>query len=196
MRKTLLFLFLLLLGSAPLGAQTFTEWQDPHVNAINRLPMHSTFLADESEFVPLAGQWSFHWVRSANQRPENFWRTNFTEVGWSRMQLPGVWELNGYGTPVYVNVDNEFRPNEPPFAPTVDNPVGCYVTEFDLPESWKDRLTFINFGAVKSAYYVWVNGQFVGYTEDAKTNADFDLTPYVKAVSFKERMGSYVNIDP
>ena len=86
----------------------------------------------------------------------------------------------GYGTPIYVNVDNEFRPNEPPYAPTVDNPVGCYVTEFIVPKSWRNRQVFINFGAVKSAYYLWINGQFVGFTEDAKTNAEFDLTPYVQ----------------
>ena len=183
MRKPLLFLFLLLLVSAPLGAQTFTEWQDPQVNAINRLPMHSTFLADESEFVPLAGQWSFHWVRSANQRPENFWRTNFTEVGWSRMQLPGVWELNGYGDPVYVNIGYPWLgryKSTPPVPPTENNHVGSYRKYVQIPVEWKGEQIIIHFGSVTSNLYLWVNGRFVGYSEDSKLECEFDVTDFVQ----------------
>ena len=167
-----------------LQAQTEAElnaWNDVKVYEINRL-------YPRTNVVPVGGQWSqclngdwkFKWTETPQKAPADFFKEGYDASDWGTIKVPSNWELNGYGTPIYVNVDNEFRPNEPPFAPTVNNPVGCYLTEFNLPETWKDRLTFINFGAVKSAYYVWVNGQFVGYSEDAKTNAEFDLTPYVK----------------
>ena len=183
MKRTILSL-LLCLSLTSLHAQTEADlnaWNDVNVYEINRLyPRTNVIPVGEQWSQCLNGDWKFHWVDSPSKAPIGFYKEDYNASGWKTIKVPANWELNGYGTPVYVNVDNEFRPNEPPFAPTVDNPVGCYVTEFDIPETWKDRLTFINFGAVKSAYYVWVNGQFVGYTEDAKTNAEFDLTPYVK----------------
>ncbi len=167
-----------------LQAQTEAElnaWNDVNVYEINRLyPRTNVVPVGEQWSQCLNGDWKFQWVDSPAKAPADFYKEGYDASGWKTIKVPANWELNGYGTPIYVNVDNEFRPNEPPFAPTVDNPVGCYLTEFEIPETWKDRLTFINFGAVKSAYYVWVNGQFVGFTEDAKTNAEFDLTPYVK----------------
>ena len=165
-----------------LHAQTEAElnaWNDVNVFEINRL-YPRTNVIPEGWSQCLNGDWKFLWVDSPSKAPADFFKTDYDVSNWEVMKVPANWELNGYGTPIYVNVDNEFRPNEPPFAPTVDNPVGSYVTEFIIPEAWKDRLTFINFGAVKSAYYLWVNGKFVGFTEDAKTNAEFDLTPYVK----------------
>ena len=167
-----------------LQAQTEVElnaWNDVNIYEINRLyPRTNVIPVGEEWSQCLNGDWKFNWVDSPSKAPADFYKEGYDASDWKTIKVPANWELNGYGTPIYVNVDNEFRPNEPPFAPTVDNPVGCYLTEFDIPETWKDRLTFINFGAVKSAYYVWVNGQFVGYTEDAKTNAEFNLTPCVK----------------
>ena len=167
-----------------LHAQTEAElkaWNDVNVYEINRLyPRTNVSTGDHRYWQYLHGDWKFHWSESPDKAPADFYKPDYDASDWNTIKVPANWELNGYGTPIYVNVDNEFRPNEPPLAPTKDNPVGCYLTEFNLPETWKDRLTFINFGAVKSAYYVWVNGQFVGFTEDAKTNAEFDLTPYVK----------------
>ena len=167
-----------------LQAQTEAElnaWNDVNIYEINReLPRTNVIPVGEQWSQCLNGDWKFKWVDSPSKAPADFYKADYDVSSWGTIPVPANWELNGYGMPIYVNVDNEFRPNEPPFAPTVNNPVGCYVTEFDIPEIWKDRRTFINFGAVKSAYYLWVNGQFVGYTEDAKTNADFDLTPYVK----------------
>ena len=178
-----------------LQAQTESElnaWNDVNVYEINRLyPRTNVIPVGEQWSQCLNGDWKFKWVDSPSKVPADFYKEDYNVSSWKTIKVPANWELNGYGTPVYVNVDNEFRPNEPPFAPTVDNPVGCYVTEFDIPETWKDRLTFINFGAVKSAYYVWVNGQFVGYTEDAKTNSEFDLTPYVKVGKNKLAMKVY-----
>ncbi len=183
MNKTILSLMLCLLMTS-LYAQTESElnaWNDVNVYEINRLYPRTDVVPTGEEWSQcLNGDWKFNWVDSPSKAPAEFYKEGYNASGWKTLKVPANWELNGYGTPIYVNVDNEFRPNNPPLAPTVDNPVGCYLTEFNLPEAWKDRLTFINFGAVKSAYYVWVNGQFVGFTEDAKTNAEFDLTPYVK----------------
>ena len=173
-----------LIAAMSLQAQTEAElnaWNDVKVYEINRLyPRTNVVPKGEQWSQYLNGDWKFNWVDSPSKAPADFYKEGYNASNWKTIKVPANWELNGYGTPIYVNVDNEFRPNEPPLAPMVDNPVGCYLTEFNIPETWKDRLTFINFGAVKSAYYVWVNGQFVGYTEDAKTNAEFDLTPYVK----------------
>ena len=183
MKRTILSLLLCLLMTS-LQAQTEAElnaWNDVNIYEINRLyPRTNVVPKGEQWSQCLNGDWKFQWVDSPSKAPVDFYKEGYNASGWKTIKVPANWELNGYGTPIYVNVDNEFRPNEPPFAPAKDNPVGCYLTEFEIPETWKDRLTFINFGAVKSAYYVWVNGQFVGFTEDAKTNAEFDLTPFVK----------------
>ena len=181
--KKVSILLALCLALTSLKAQTEAElnaWNDVNIYEINRLyPRTNVVPKGEQWSQCLNGNWKFLWVDSPSKAPADFYKEGYDASDWKTIKVPANWELNGYGTPIYVNVDNEFRPNEPPFAPTVDNPVGCYLTEFEIPEAWKDRLTFINFGAVKSAYYVWVNGQFVGFTEDAKTNAEFDLTPYV-----------------
>ncbi len=167
-----------------LQAQTEAElnaWNDVKIYEINRLYPRTNVVPVGEEFSKLLnGNWKFQWVDSPSKAPADFFKPDYDASNWSTIAVPSNWELNGYGTPIYVNVDNEFRPNEPPFAPTVDNPVGCYIHEFSVPDTWKDRRVYINFGAVKSAYYLWVNGQFVGFTEDAKTNADFDITPFVK----------------
>ena len=167
-----------------LQAQTEAElnaWNDVKVHEINRLYPRTNVVPVGEEFSKLLnGNWKFHWSDSPEKAPADFYKPDYDASNWGTIAVPANWELNGYGTPIYVNVDNEFRPNEPPFAPTVDNPVGCYIHEFSVPDTWKDRRVYINFGAVKSAYYLWVNGQFVGFTEDAKTNADFDLTGFVK----------------
>ena len=182
--KKVVFTFLLFMTFVSLQAQTETElnaWNDVKVYEINKLyPRTNVVPAGEQWSQCLNGDWKFQWVDSPSKAPTDFYKEGHNASDWKTIKVPANWEINGYGTPIYVNIDNEFRPNQPPFAPTVDNPVGCYLTQFDIPETWKDRLTFINFGAVKSAYFVWVNGQFVGYTEDAKTNSDFDITPFVK----------------
>ena len=183
MRKTILFTLLLLLAAAPGRAQTFTEWQDPHVNSINRLQMHSTFLAEESEIIPLGGEWHFNWVRSANQHPVDFWRPDYVEAAWSRMELPGVWELNGFGDPVYVNTGYAWSgraKNTPPVPPTENNHVGTYRKFFQIPSDWKGQQMIIHFGSVTSCIYLWVNGKFVGYSEDSKLECEFDVTDFLQ----------------
>lgn len=182
-RSTLLLSLLLLAAVLPGRAQTFTEWQDPQVNAVNRLPMHSTFQADEARVLSLEGEWSFKWVRSADQRPVDFWDKDYRETGWGKMRIPAVWELNGYGDPVYVNIGypwlGRYKSN-PPIVPTENNHVGTYRRYIDIPSDWKGDEIILYMGSVTSCMYLWVNEKFVGYSEDSKLECEFDITDFVK----------------
>lgn len=177
-------------------AQEKGEWQDPGRNEVNRLPMHADFFAYESEaqaqrgereqsanYMTLNGMWRFNWVKDADQRPTDFWRTDYNDKGWAEMPVPGVWELNGYGDPVYLNVGYPWREqfkSNPPEVPTENNHVGSYRKEVTVPASWNGKQIIAHFGSVTSNIYLWVNGRYVGYSEDSKLEAEFDLTPYVK----------------
>lgn len=178
------------------SAQSFKEWQDPQVNAVNRAPMHANYFAYESadaaakenmqqssNYLSMNGRWKFFWVKDADSRPTDFWKVGFNDKGWDDMQVPAVWELNGYGDPIYVNVGyawrNQFR-NNPPEVPTANNHVGSYRREFVIPASWKGKDIIAHFGSVTSNMYLWVNGKYVGYSEDSKLEAEFDLTSYLK----------------
>ena len=187
-----------LLGACVLSgnAQTFKEWQDPEINAINRAPMHANFFAyenaemaakavkeDSKNFMSLNGTWKFFWVRNADARPTDFWKTGFNDKGWDNLQVPGVWETHGYGDPIYINVGYGWRSrfeNNPPYVPTEENHVGSYRREIMVPADWKGKDIIAHFGAVSSNMYLWVNGKFVGYSEDSKLEAEFNLTPYLK----------------
>ena len=130
------------------GAQS-DEWQDAAVNAVNRLPMHASFFAFESpeaalagdkarseRFLTLNGYWKFDWVRNADQRPTDFYRVDYDDKGWGRMPVPGIWELNGYGDPMYLNVGYAWRgwfKNNPPHVPVENNHVGSYRRTIDIP---------------------------------------------------------------
>lgn len=172
------------------------EWRNPQVNAVNRAPMHTNYFAYENadaakkglkessaNYMTLNGTWKFNWVKDADARPMDFWKTTFNDKGWDDMQVPGVWELNGYGDPIYVNVGyawrNQFK-NNPPEVPTENNHVGSYRREIIVPASWKGKDIIAHFGSVTSNMYIWVNGRYVGYSEDSKLEAEFDLTPYLK----------------
>lgn len=195
MKKIFLALALSAFGIAAY-AQTFKEWQDPEVNAVNRLPMHSHYFAYESveassgipanssNFMSLHGLWKFNWVENADQRPaDGFWKAGYDDSSWGTMPVPGIWELNGYGDPIYLNVGyawKEFYRNNPPYVPVEMNHVGTYRREFDVPADWKGREVIAHFGSVTSNIYLWVNGKYVGYSEDSKLEAEFDLTKYVK----------------
>ena len=177
-------------------AQSFKEWQDPNVNEINRAPMHSNFFAYETveaadlaikekseNFMSLNGTWKFFWVENADQRPTDFYRVGFNDKGWDDFQVPAVWELNGYGDPIYVNVGYAWRnqyKNNPPYVPTEKNHVGSYRREIVVPSDWKGKDIIAHFGSVTSNMYLWVNGKFVGYSEDSKLEAEFDITKYLK----------------
>ncbi len=194
MKKIILIAALALVFSG-LQAQTDAElnaWNDVSVYEINRVYPRTNVIPEGEQWSQcLNGDWKFYWVKHQAEAPVNFYQPDYDASDWNTIKVPANWELNGYGTPIYVNVDNEFRPNNPPLAPTIDNPVGCYVHEFEIPKSWKDRRVYINFGAVKSAFFLWINGQFVGYTEDAKTNSEFDITGFVHQGTNKLAMKVY-----
>ena len=177
------------------GAQTFTEWQDPKVNAVNRAPMHTHYFAYESEaaalkgcpessanYLTVNGTWKFNWVRNADQKPTGFWTAGYDDKGWTDMPVPGMWELNGYGDPIYVNNGyawgNQFESN-PPYVPSENNHVGSYRREFEIPAAWAGKDIFLHFGSVTSNIYLWINGKYVGYSEDSKLEAEFDVTRYL-----------------
>lgn len=172
------------------------EWQDPTVNAVNRAPMHTNYFAYESaeraakgvkesskNFMTLNGLWKFNWVRNADQRPMDFYRTDFNDKGWDNLKVPAVWELNGYGDPLYVNTGYAWRSqfkNDPPRFPNENNHVGSYRKEIVIPADWNGKEIFAHFGSVTSNIYLWVNGKYVGYSEDSKLEAEFNLTKYLK----------------
>ena len=197
MKKQLLSCCLAALGlTTAIQAQNFNEWKDPEVNSVNRSAMHTNYFAyasadeakagskeDSQNFMTLNGLWKFNWVRNADARPTNFYQTSFNDKGWDNIKVPAVWELNGYGDPIYVNVGyawrNQFQ-NNPPLVPTENNHVGSYRKESVLPADWKGKDIFAHFGSVTSNMYLWVNGRYVGYSEDSKLEAEFDLTNYLK----------------
>ena len=176
---------------------TMTEMQDMEVNDINRLPLHTTFFPYENEatalkgdmtksknFLSLHGTWKFKWVENADQRPADFFKPDLDDSAWGTMPVPGIWELNGYGDPEYVNSGFAWRGHfdqKPPAVPTKDNHVGSYRRTFTLPADWDGRQVIAHFGSVTSCIYLYVNGKFAGYAEDAKVAAEFDITPFVKA---------------
>lgn len=178
------------------NAQSFHEWLDPEINAVNRAPMHTNYFAYESadaatlgvkeqssNFMTLNGTWKFFWVKDADARPVDFWKSDFNDRGWNNMPVPGVWELNGYGDPIYVNVGYAWRSqfkNNPPEVPMKNNHVGSYRREIVVPADWKGKEIMAHFGSVTSNIYLWVNGRFVGYSEDSKLEAEFNLTSYLK----------------
>lgn len=191
----LLLCMLALTGWAD-GLPTYKEWHDMSVNEINRLPVHASFFAFESEqlalrgdkrqserFLSIDGDWRFRWVENADQRPEDFFLTTLDDSQWQTLPTPAMWELNGYGDPEYVNIGFAWRghfENNPPEVPVKDNHVGSYRKMVDIPQSWDGSQIIAHFGSVTSNIYLYVNGQFVGYAEDSKSAAEFDITPYVK----------------
>lgn len=183
MKKVLLIMMVAVLAvSMPVIAQqpTMTEWHDLQVNEVNRYAVHTSF--PQANRLSLDGTWRFLWVEHANQRPTDFFRMDYDAKNWVDMPVPGVWELNGYGDPEYVNVGFAWRghfKNNPPEVPVKDNHVGSYRRTITIPADWTGKQVIAHFGSVTSNIYLWVNGQYVGYAEDAKVAAEFDVTPYI-----------------
>ena len=179
---------------------TFTEWHDLQVNEINRLPLHTLHFAyDPNDFpgtgaeyldkkksmnyMSLDGTWKFNWVANAEERPTDFYKTDLDDSKWKNIQMPGNWEMLGYGQPEYVNVGFAWRGHfdqQPPAVPTKDNHVGSYRREINIPANWDGKRVIAHFGSVTSNIYLYVNGQFAGYAEDSKVAAEFDITPFLK----------------
>ncbi|MBB5351310.1 beta-galactosidase [Haloferula luteola] len=197
--KTLFITFTL---GAPLLAQAAPDWENQHVFRINKeepraismpFPTAEGALSHKRLESPwcqlLNGDWKFHWVEHPDQRPVDFYKPDFDSSSWKTIPVPSNVEMEGYGTPIYTNVTYPFVKNppfvmgEPPQNWTTfkeRNPVSSYLRTFTIPENWKGRHTFINFNGVDSAFYLWINGQKVGYSQDSRTPAEFDITPYLK----------------
>ncbi|MBI9061291.1 MAG: DUF4981 domain-containing protein [Marinilabiliaceae bacterium] len=190
---------LLALVSVGIKAQRVPDWQNPKVFEINKEApyAYSTPFENErdawdgimarSEYLKsLNGTWKFHLTKDPVDRPQDFYKKEFDVSAWNDIQVPANWEIAGFDTAIYVNTTYPFwqiakKKPEPPFIPEGYNPVGSYKRTFTIPAAWEGRQIFVHFGAVKSAFYIWVNGQKVGYSQGSKTPAEFDLTPYVQA---------------
>ena len=189
MKKVLVILASLL----AITAHAQNDWENPHVLGINKLPYHATLQLPSKwkeckEIVSLDGQWLFHWSKDPDSRPADFYLEDFDVSGWDNIKVPGNWQLQGFGKPIYVNTQYPFhrdRPNvmgEPAkdwYAYDHRNPVGSYVMFVDVTKEMLGKNLILHFGGVHSAMYVWVNGQKVGYSQNSMSPAEFDVTKYV-----------------
>jgi beta-galactosidase len=168
------------------------EWEDPQIVGINKEAAHATMTVFSDEATALSGDrsaspwyqslngaWQFSWVPRPALRPVDFYRTDFDASAWKTIPVPSNWQMQGYDFPHYTNINYPFEKN-PPYIRHDHNPVGSYRRTFTLPAEWSGRQVFLHFAGVESAMYVWVNGQKVGYSEDSRTPAEFDITKYLK----------------
>ena len=190
-----LFMSVIALSALSVSAQT-PKWLDPGVNKENRLDNVSNYFAYETEqlaqqgkkesssrFLSIEGTWKFNWVKDAQDRPANFFAPDYNDSSWKTIPVPGMWEMNGFGIPIYKNAGyvwaNQFHPN-PPFIEERNNHVGSYRRSFSIPADWSGDDIYIHIGSATSNLTMYVNGQYVGYSEDSKVAAEFDITKYIK----------------
>ncbi len=168
------------------------DWENEQVFAINKEAPHAAAfpfqdfkkalkndVSNAANYLLLSGTWKFNWVRKPADRPIDFYKNDFNTQKWDDISIPSNWELKGYGFPIYLDVEYPFPANWPKI-PNEYNPVGSYKRAFTLPDDWQNQQIFIHFGAVRSAFYLWINGEKVGYSQGSKTPAEFDVTKYVK----------------
>ncbi|MDX9930639.1 MAG: glycoside hydrolase family 2 TIM barrel-domain containing protein, partial [Bacteroidales bacterium] len=168
------------------------DWENPEMIGQNKEAPHSTLISFSDEASALAavksaspnvlsldGTWKFNLVKSPDQRPYWFFRDDYDTRDWDDIAVPSNWETKGYDVPIYVNTGFGFR-KDPPNVPHEYNPVGSYKRTFRLPSGWKNREVYLHFGAVASAFYVWINEELVGYSQDSKTPAEFNITEFLK----------------
>jgi len=171
------------------------DWENPEMIGRNKEPGHCTLMpcpdaasAREGEreaspfHAPLNGQWKFHYVDKPADRPVDFYQPEYDDSGWPEIPVPSNWELQGHGIPIYTNVIYPFSPvdPDPPHIPHDNNPVGSYRRRFSVPTEWKHRQVFLHFEGVKSAFYLWVNGREVGYSQGSRLPAEFDITEHLR----------------
>lgn len=168
------------------------DWEDESVTEINKLPPRSNYFPYESlevaqtlkmenstRHLSIDGKWKFNWVRKPGDRPKDFYQLAYDDSSWDLIEVPGNWERLGYGVPHYLDVDFPFVTN-PPYIPNDYNPVGSYRKKFSMPPTWSGNSVIIHFGAVRSAFYLWVNGKKVGYSQGSKLPAEFDISTYLQ----------------
>ena len=167
------------------------DWENPEVFNINRADPHASLISfpDEKsalesiktnspDYLSLDGTWKFNWVKSPDQRPFWFFKDDYDISDWKDIEVPSNWQMKGYDVPVYVNIPYPYK-NNPPYIPHEWNPVGSYKRNFKVSPDWKNKEVFLHFGAVSSAFYVWVNEEMVGYSEDSKVPAEFNITKFL-----------------
>lgn len=163
------------------------DWENPQLLCRNRQPPRATSWPFASPGEPpesspwvirLDGKWRFEWSPAPSPVPSGFESTGFDDSDWTEIDVPSCWELQGHGIPIYTNVQYPF-PCDPPHVPKDDNPTGRYRLRFEVPEAWEERRVFVHFGGVYSAFSVWLNGVFVGFSKGSKTPAEFDLGPHL-----------------
>ena len=193
--KKLCFLTASVFTVAIASAQT-PMWNDPGKNAENRRTDVSDFFSFESKdkaqarmksnssrYISLEGTWKFCWVKNANERPNGFETLNYDDSAWKTMKVPGIWEMNGYGDPIYVNTSYAWRHDwqtNPPIVQDLNNNVGSYRRTFNIPKDWDGQQVIMHIGSATSNITVYVNGQYVGYSEDSKVAAEFDVTKFLR----------------
>ena len=155
------------------------DWQNISVQAINRLPSHTPLNTDCTDRrLSLDGDWQFHLADSPESAPSNFHAPDFDASDWRTLPVPSNWQLHGTtDRAIYTNMSYPFEPN-PPFVPE-ENPTGCYRRTFELPQSWAGDRTFIRFDSVDSCFHLWINGQLVGYSQDSRLLAEFEITQFL-----------------
>lgn len=180
-----LSVFLLIMGQA----QDLPDWENPAVISINTETPHASFdhyndqdlMLEDKElksYTSLNGTWKFHWVGKPKDRPEDFYEKEYDVSNWDDIDVPSDWQMRGYDYPIYTNIEYPF-PKDAPRISHEYNPVGSYKRSFNLTKDWTAKQVFVHFGGVNSAFYLWINGEKVGYSEGSKTPAEFDITQYV-----------------
>ncbi|MDR2475467.1 MAG: DUF4981 domain-containing protein [Bacteroidales bacterium] len=185
-------LFLTVFGFCSIMHAQTPEWENPEIFSINKEPARVSSLpyGDEQQAIAadysaspyyqsLNGVWKFNWHKKPTDKPEGFYKENYDASQWDNIQVPGNWELQGFGVPIYSNITYP-HPKNPPYIDHNDNPVGCYVRDFTIPENWNGRRVYLHFESGLAAMYIWVNGQYAGYSEVTKSPAEFDITPYLR----------------
>ena len=193
MRTFILGLFLCIPALAPLSAQEHHDWEDNHVLQINREPARAYFIPYGEQkgdrMISLNGDWQFRWTKIPDERIKDFYHTDYDASGWKTLAVPANWEVNGYGTPIYISAGYPFK-IDPPYVMSEPkrewttyeerNPTGQYRRTFTLPAGWQDGQTFLRFEGVMSAFYVWINGQRVGYSQGSMEPSEFNITSYLQ----------------
>jgi hypothetical protein len=195
-------------------AEPVHDWENPHMIGQNKEPAHSTLWPHSNVaaavkgnknkspyFVSLNGAWKFNWVPEPASRPMDFYKVEYDVDGWDDITVPSNWQLQGYGVPVYTNADYPFKVDPPrvmgepaSYFTTYKhrNPVGSYRREFTIPDKWDGKDVYITFDGVDSAFYLWINGQKVGYSQGSRTPAEFNVTSYLKKAKMSSQRRSIV----
>jgi len=190
---SMLLIISIYFGSNVNAQESQNDWENSEIFGINKEDAHSTAIpfatieqaknADweaSPYYKSLNGSWKFNWVPKPADRPIDFYKPTYDVSNWDEIPVPGNWQMHGYGVPIYLNTDYPFGIVNPPYIPHDNNPVGSYRRNFTVPDNWDGKELFIHFGGVKSAFYIWVNGKKVGYSQGSMTPSEFNISPYIK----------------